>query len=143
MKTTTLILIFTSVFLNAQQQWDNKPLYPIVKYTSTNSLSPQKIKTDTYDYYGNYLGSEIEYGSGYIYRSNSNGDINSAIRQRSSYSIHTYEPDGTVKSEYGSREPNSMSIHSDGSFSIYDDRGNSKRYKDGGLISRTKKKLRY
>ena len=70
MKTTTLILIFTSVFLNAQQQSVNKPLYPIVKYTSTNSLSPQKIKTDTYDYYGNYLGSEIEYGSGYIYRSN-------------------------------------------------------------------------
>ena len=72
-----------------------------------------------------------------------NSDINSAIRQRSSYSIHTYEPDGTVKSEYGSREPNSMSIHSDGSFSIYDDKGNSKRYKDGGLISRTKKKIRY
>ena len=108
--------------------------------TQIQSTYPSVIKTDTYNYNGIIVGSEIEYNSGYIYRTTPYGESETAIRQRNAGSIHTYEFDGTVNSEYGSREPNSMSTNSDGSFSVYDSYGSSKRYLNGSLISTTKHK---
>ena len=132
------ILIPTMCF---GQQIDNQSnsLYSLYT-TQIQSTYPSIIKTDTYNYSGITIGSEVEYNSGYIYRTTPYGESETAIRQRSAGSIHTYEFDGTVSSEYGSREPNSMSTHSDGSFSIYDSYGRSQRYLNGTLISTTKHK---
>ncbi|MDC1218157.1 hypothetical protein N8131_08625 [Flavobacteriaceae bacterium] len=137
MKTTTLILFFISAVLSAQQ---NQIIKVTLDYPYSTSLYPQTIKTDIYDSNGINVSKEIEYNSGYIYRTTPYGKSETAIRQRSAGSIHTYEFDGTVNSEYGSREPNSMSTHSDGSFSIYDSYGGSQRYRNGTLISKTKQK---
>ena len=108
--------------------------------TQIQSTYPSVIKTDTYNYSGIIIGSEAEHNSGYIYRTTPYGESETAIRQRSAGSIQTYEFDGTVNSEYGSREPNSMSTHSDGSFSIYDSYGSSRKYLNGTLISTIKYK---
>jgi len=140
MKTATLILLFTTAIISAQQESINKIVSPILNHTSINPLYSQTIKMDTYGYYGNLISSEVEYNSGSVYRTNVNGKTSSALRERNPGSIHTYEFDGTVNSEYGSREPNSMSTHSDGSFSIYDSSGGSQRYLNGTLISTTKQK---
>ena len=138
MKTTTLILFFISAVLTAQQ---NEIIKTTRDYLYSTSLNPQTIKTDIYDSNGINVSNEIEYSSGFVIKSFLNGESETAIRQRSSGSIHTYQFDGTVNSEYGSREPNSMSTHSDGSFSIYDSYGGSQRYLNGTLISTTKYKL--
>jgi len=138
MKTTTLILFFISAVLTAQQ---NEIIKTTRDYLYSTSLNPQTIKTDIYDSNGMNVSNEIEYRSGFVIKSFLNGESETAIRQRSSGSIHTYQFDGTVNSEYGSREPNSMSTHSDGSFSIYDSYGGSQRYLNGTLISTTKYKL--
>ena len=137
MKTTTLILFFISAVLNAQQ---NQIIRTTLDYPYSTSLYTQTIKTDIYDSNGINVSNEIEYSSGFVIKSFLNGESETAIRQRSAGSIHTYEFDGTVNSEYGSREPNSMSTHSDGSFSIYDSYGRSQRYLNGTLISTTKHK---
>ena len=137
MKTTTLILFFISAVLNAQQ---NQIIRTTLDYPYSTSLYPQTIKTDIYDSNGINVSNEIEYSSGFVIKSFLNGESETAIRQRSAGSIHTYQFDGSVNSEYGSREPNSMSTHSDGSFSIYDSYGGSQRYLNGTLISTTKHK---
>ena len=137
MKTTTLILFFISAVLTAQQ---NQIIKVILDYPYSTSLNPQTIKTNIYDSNGINVSNEIEYSSGFVIKSFLNGESETAIRHRSAGSIHTYEFDGTVNSEYGSREPISMSTHSDGSFSIYDSYGGSQRYLNGTLISTTKHK---
>ena len=137
MKTTTLFLFFISAVLSAQQ---NQIIKVILDYPYSTSLYPQTIKTNIYDSNGINVSNEIEYSSGFVIKSFLNGESETAIRQRSAGSIHTYEFDGTVNSEYGSRNPNSMSTHSDGSFSIYDSYGGSQRYLNGTLISTTKHK---
>ena len=137
MKTTTLFLFFISAVLSAQQ---NQIIKVTLDYPYSTSLYPQTIKTNIYDSNGINVSNEIEYSSGFVIKSFLNGESETAIRHRSAGSIHTYEFDGTVNSEYGSREPNSMSTHSDGSFSIYDSYGRSQRYLNGTLISTTKQK---
>jgi len=137
MKTTTLILFFISAVLTAQQ---NQIIKTTRDYPYSTSLYPQTIKTDIYDSNGINVSNEIEYSSGFVIKSFLNSESETAIRQRSAGSIHTYQFDGTVSSEYGFREPNSMSTHSDGSFSIYDSYGGSQRYLNGALISTTKHK---
>ena len=132
MKTTTLFLFFISAVLSAQQ---NQIIKVTLDYPYSTSLYPQTIKTNIYDFNGINLSNEIEYSSGFVIKTYPNGKSETAIRQRSAGSIHTYEFDGTVNSEYGSRISNSMSTHSDGSFSIYGSHGNSKRYLNGALIS--------
>ena len=138
MKTTTIILFFISAVLSAQQ---NQIIKATPDYSYSTSLYPQTIKTDIFDSNGIYVSNEIEYSSGFVIKSFINGESDTAIRQRSAGSIHTYEFDGTVNSEYGSREPNSISTHSDRSFSTYDKYGSSKRYLNGALISTTIYKL--
>ena len=137
MKTTTLFLFFISAVLSAQQ---NQIIKVTLDYPYSTSLYPQTIKTNIYDFNGINLSNEIEYSSGFVIKTYPNGKSETAIRQRNTGSIHTYEFDGTVNSEYGSREPNSMSTHSDGSFSIYDSYGGSHRYLNGSLMSITKQK---
>ena len=133
-KLILLSMLIPIVCLGQQDNNQSNSLYT----TQIQSTYLSVIKTDTYNYNGIIIGSEAEYNSGYIYRTTPYGESETAIRQRSAGSIHTYEFDGTVNSEYGSREPNSMSTHSDGSFSIYDSYGGSQRYFNGALISTTK-----
>ena len=140
MKKLILISILIPMICWGQQNNNqSNSLYSLYK-TQIQSTYPSVIKTDIYNYDGIIIGSEVEYNSGYIYRTAPYGESETAIRQRSAGSTHTYEFDGTVNSQYGSREPNSMSIHSDGSFSIYDSYGGSQRYLNGTLMSITKQK---
>ena len=138
-KLILLSILIPIVCLGQQNSNQSNSLYSLYR-TQIQSTYPSVIKTDTYNYDGIIIGSEVEYNSGYIYRTTPYGESETAIRQRSAGSIHTYEFDGTVNSEYGSREPNSMSTHSDGSFSVYDSYGGSQRYLNGTLISKTKQK---
>ena len=140
MKKLLLIsILISTVCLGQYDNAQSNSLYSL--YTmQIQSTYPSVIKTDAFNYNGIIVGSEVEYNSGYIYRTTPYGESETAIRQRNTGSIHTYEFDGTVNSEYGSREPNSMSTHSDGSYSIYDSYGGSQRYLNGTLISTTKQK---
>ena len=138
-KLILLSILIPIVCLGQQNNNQSNSLYSLYT-TQIQSTYPSIIKTDTYNYDGIIIGTEVEYNSGYIYRATPYGESETAIRQRSTGSIHTYEFDGTINSEYGSREPNSMSTHSDGSFSIYDSYGGSQRYLDGTLMYITKQK---
>ena len=140
MKKLLLIsILISTVCLGQYDNAQSNSLYSL--YTmQIQSTYPSVIKTDAFNYNGIIVGSEVEYNSGYIYRTTPYGESETAIRQRSAGSIHTYEFDGAVNSEYGSRDPNSMSTHSDGSFSIYDSYGGSQRHLNGALISTTKQK---
>ena len=138
-KLILLSILIPTICWSQQDNNQSNSLYSLYT-TQIQSTYPSVIKTDTYNYNGFKVGSEVEYNSGYIYRTTPYGESETAIRHRSAGSIHTYEFDGTVNSEYGSREPNSMSTHSDGSFSIYDGYGGSQRYFNGALISTTKQK---
>ena len=140
MKKLILISILIPMICWGQQNNNQSNSLYSLYTTQIQSTYPSVIKTDTYNYSGIIIGSEVEYNSGYIYRTTPYGESETAIRHRSAGSIHTYEFDGTVNSEYGSRELNSMSTHSDGSFSIYDSYGGSQRYLDGTLMSITKQK---
>ena len=140
MKKLLLISILISTVCWGQQNSNQSKSLNSLYTTQIQSTYPSVIKTDTYNYNGIIVGSEIEYNSGYIYRTTPYGESETAIRQRNAGSIHTYEFDGTVNSEYGSRDPNSMSTHSDGSFSIYDSYGSSQRHLNGTLISTIKYK---
>ena len=138
-KLILLSILIPTIGWGQQDNNQSNSLYSFYT-TQIQSTYPSIIKTDTYNYSGIIIGSEVEYNSGYIYRTTPYGESETAIRQSSAGSIHTYEFDGTVNSEYGSREPNSMSTHSDGSFSIYNSYEGSQRYLNGTLLSTTKQK---
>ena len=138
-KLILLSILIPTICWGQENSKQSNSLYSLYT-TQIQSTYPSVIKTDTYNYNGIIIGSEVEYNSGYIYRTTPYGESETVIRQRSAGSIHTYEFDETVNSEYGSREPNSMSTHSDGSFSVYDSYGGSQRYLNGTLMSITKQK---
>ena len=105
-------------------------LTPLISFGQTTT-------TIVVDKNNNKLGTETEYNSGLIIRNSTSGESNTAIRQRAPGSTSTYEANGKTFTEYGSGKPNSTSTNSDGSFTTYDNEGNSKTYKDGLLISET------